>query len=162
MLTKEKQITIIIITLKTSRKIKSSISDNKCREKVSSRTTPWGTKKPMILGNLKPISWSNWCPYHSTTLKKSTTLQSTKKHDGQIYSLVRFKPLLCYTQANNIVVKCFLLSINDPAQSTFTCKMNGDRYFIHETFVLITLLKNYVYFIKILILDFNINQIYKQ
>lgn len=81
------------------------------------------------------------------------------KHDGQIYSLVRFKPLLCYTQAKNIVVKCFLLSINDPAQSTFTCKMNGDRYFIHETFVLITLLKNYVYFIKILILDFNINQI---
>lgn len=154
MLTKEKQITIIIITLKTSRKIKSSISENKCREKVSSRTTPWGTKKPMILGNLKPISWSNWCPYHSTTLKKAQRYRVQKeqnniqryKHDGQIYSLVRFKPLLCYTQAKNIVVKCFLLSINDPAQSTFTCKMNGDRYFIHETFVLITLLKNYVYF----------------
>lgn len=68
------------------------------------------------------------------------------KHDGQIYSLVRFKPLLCYSHAKYIAVKCLLISINDPAQSTFTCKMNGDRYFIHENFVLITLHNNYVYF----------------
>lgn len=45
MLTKNFFFTIIIITtiVKNSRKIKSLISDNKGREKVSSRTTPWGT-----------------------------------------------------------------------------------------------------------------------
>lgn len=34
----------------------------------------------MILGNLKPISWSNKCAYHGVCLKKrSTKLQSTNR-----------------------------------------------------------------------------------